>query len=101
MLTFFVFLGQVPGTHFYLTFNELMVAYLVAMISYTVHREHRLAKQAIKHLVVNFWVWVSQPKRGRPAKQVALWPDHTNLAPLVNIDFGYLSQRLHLVRRAA
>lgn len=98
MLDFLLVLGQIPGTRIDLTFFDVLAGFCVIFILYKLYREHKLSKQALKALVVAFWLYVSRPKRGRPPKQVELWPDHTSSVPLINIDFGYLSRRWRLAR---
>ena len=101
MLDFFLVLGQIPGTNITLTFTDVVVLYSVAFITYYLHREHKLSKRALKHLVLAFWLHVSKPRRGRPPKKVELWPEHTGLTPLINIDFANLWRLLrHAYRQA-
>jgi hypothetical protein len=68
MLDFFLVLGQVPGTHFYLTFNELFSAYSICIISYVTRREYRIAIKGRQFIPTNFFTVVSTPMRGRPPK---------------------------------
>jgi len=93
MLDFLLVLGQIPGTHIDITFVDILIGYSIILILYSLHREHKLSKKALKELVLAFWLYVSRPKRGRPPKQVVLWTDHIDLAPLIGIDFGHLFRR--------
>jgi hypothetical protein len=68
MLDFFLVLGQVPGTHFFLTFNELFSAYSICLISYLIRREYRIAINGGQLIPMAFFTVVSTPMRGCPPK---------------------------------
>lgn len=101
MLNFFLVLGQVPGTNIELTFYDVMTIYLLAILAYWLRREYKLSKIAIKSLFLNFWLYVSKPRRGRPPKKLELWPEHIDIVPLVNTGFGNLWRLLRLAYRQA
>jgi hypothetical protein len=68
MLDFFLVLGQVPGTRFFLTFNELFSAYSIWLTFYLTRREFIIARQGVKHIPLAYWLVVSSKKAGRPPK---------------------------------
>jgi hypothetical protein len=103
MLDFFLVLGQVPGTRFYLTFTELFSTYSICLIAYILHREYNIRKKFLIHMRFTYVMHSTKVRPGRLKKRVLL-PDHISLIPLVKTDFEnfrqsleQFEQRVHLV----
>jgi hypothetical protein len=86
MLDFFLVLGQIPGTHFYLTFTELFWTYSLCLISYILRREYILATTFLIEQRLNYVMYSTRVRPGR-VKQRVLLPDHIDLTLRVDIDF--------------
>jgi hypothetical protein len=97
MLDFFLVLGQVPGTHFFLTFTEIFSAYSICLTAYILHREYHIRKSFLVYIRL---VYVMYSHRVRPGKlkKRAILPDHIDLAPLADIDFENFLKHLHSVQ---
>jgi hypothetical protein len=93
MLDFFLVLGQVPGTHFYLTFTEIFSTYSIALITYTLHREYHLGKNFLIYMQL-VYVMYSQRLRPGPVRKRAILPDHIDSIPLIDIDVENLIKHL-------
>jgi hypothetical protein len=98
MLDFFLVLGQVPGTRFFLTFTELFSAYTIALTVFILQREYRLR---IKFLVRMRIIYVMYSTRVRPGppKRRAILPDHIDLTPLIRSDLENFRKRLEPAQR--
>lgn len=93
MLTFLVFLGQVPGTHFFLTFTELFSAYSLCLITYVLQREYRIRKAWLIYIRLVYVMYSHRIRPGRPRKREVL-PARIDSAPAVSIDFRHLPKPL-------
>jgi hypothetical protein len=71
MLDFFLVLGQVPGTHFFLTFNELFGAYSLCLFTFITRREFKTAQKGACGIPLAYWLVITAPKRGAPPKYLA------------------------------
>jgi hypothetical protein len=92
MLDFFLVLGQVPGTQFFLTFNQIITGYAFILTIYVIRREILSVSYFSKRMFLNYFMYVTRPHRGRPIRKTVLWLDHINLIPLEDIGV----RRLHL-----
>jgi hypothetical protein len=101
MLDFFLILGQVPGTHFYLTFTEVFCVYTISLSAFYINREYRIRTSFYTYMKFNYAMYSSRVRPGR-VKQREVLPVHIDLAPLIDIDGELILQRLqefvHLVR---
>jgi hypothetical protein len=88
-------LGQVPGTHFTLTFNELAVSYTLILSLYLLRHEYKYRNAWFKQMRTIYCLFSMRPVRGRPRKR-AILTGHIDSTLLVNIEFDRLLQRLHL-----
>jgi hypothetical protein len=68
MLDFLLVLGQVPGTHITLTFNEMLTIYFVIIACYIYRHDHKIASSTKKFIELSFWLYISRNKLGRPYK---------------------------------
>jgi hypothetical protein len=93
MLDFLLVLGQVPGTHFYLTFTEIFSVYVISIASYTIHRQYIIRTSFYSHMKLNYSMYSSRVRPGRVKRREVL-PVHIDLAPLVDIDAEMILQRL-------
>jgi hypothetical protein len=93
MLDFFLVLGQVPGTRFFLTFTEVFSAYTIVVSAYILHREYyvRMAFYALMRL--NYVMYSSRVHPG-PVRKRAILPDHIDLTPLIKNDFEHFWKSL-------
>ncbi len=99
MLDFFLVLGQVPGTKFYLTFTELFSTYSICFTAYILHREYHIRKDFLVYMRL---VYVMHSTRVLPGKikQRVILTDRIDLIPLVKTDFENFYQDLRdLVQR--
>lgn len=89
MLDFFLVLGQVPGTHFYLTFTELLSAYSISLAAYILQREYRARKSFLVYARLVYVMYSHRLRPGRVRRREVL-PAHINLTLRVNIDLHHL-----------
>jgi hypothetical protein len=93
MLDFFLVLGQVPGTHFFLTFTEIFSTYTILLTSYILHRDYHVRTNFYARMRLIYIMYSSRVLPGRVKKRVIL-PDHISLIPLVKTDFENFRQSL-------
>jgi hypothetical protein len=91
MLDFLLVLGQVPGTHFYLTFTEIFSVYVISIASYIIRREYIIRTTFYSDMKLNYAMYSSRVRPGRVSLREVL-PDYIDLAPLVDIDSEKLLQ---------
>jgi hypothetical protein len=91
MLDFLLVLGQVPGTHFYLTFTEIFSVYVISIASYIIRREYIIRTTFYSDMKLNYTMYSSRVRPGRVSLREVL-PDYIDLAPLVDIDAEKLLQ---------
>jgi hypothetical protein len=102
MLDFFLVLGQIPGTKFYLTFTELFSTYSICLTVYILHREYNLRKNFLIYMRLVYIMYSTRVLPGR-IKQRVILTERINLVPLIRSDFeNFLkslqdfAQRVHL-----
>jgi hypothetical protein len=93
MLDFFLILGQVPGTHFYLTFTEVFCVYTISLSAFYLNREYRSRTSFYTYMKFNYAMFSSRVRPGRIKRREVL-PVHIDLAPLVDIDVELILERL-------
>jgi|GEM_PF-5116300 len=93
MLDFFLVLGQVPGTHFFLTFTEVFGAYTIALAAYTFNRQYHIRMNFYEHMRLVYVMYSSRVLPGKP-KERAVLPDRIDLIPLLQSDFENFQMRL-------
>jgi|SRR4051812_19367907 hypothetical protein len=93
MLDFFLVLGQVPGTRFYLTFTELISTYSICLSAYILHREYNIRTNFLSHMRLIYVMYSTRVRPGRVKKRVEL-PDRISLIPLIKTDFENFRQSL-------
>jgi hypothetical protein len=99
MLDFFLVLGQIPGTPFYLTFSELFSVYSIALCYYIFRREYRIRTTFYTDMKLNYVMYSSRVRPG-PVKRREVLPGHIDLTLLEYIDVeGYL-RRLQAFERS-
>lgn len=98
MFNFFWVLGLVPGTNFYLTFNEIMSGVLAMAAAYYVYHHQQESKQKVEQVIqysqlhgFSFPLTVAQ--EAQTVRRAA--------APLANTFAPHLNRVVRLVRRAA
>jgi hypothetical protein len=100
VLDFLLVLGQVPGTHFYLTFTELFSTYTILLSAYSAYREYQHHIYFYKSMKLNYVMYSTRVRPGRVKQRVEL-PAHIDLAPLLGIDVEkYLDRLLELQHSA-
>jgi hypothetical protein len=98
MLDFLLVLGQVPGTHFYLTFTELFSTYTILLTTYASYCEYKHRVNFYRRMKLNYVMYSTRVRPGR-VKLRAVLPDHISLAPLLGIDVeSHLNRALELQR---
>jgi hypothetical protein len=102
MLDFFLVLGQIPGTKFYLTFTELFSTYSICLTVYILHREYHLRKNFLIYMRLVYIMYSTRVLPGR-IKQRVILTERINLVPLIRSDFENFwkslqdfAQRVHL-----
>jgi hypothetical protein len=98
MLDFFLVLGQVPGTRFFLTFTELFSAYTIALTVFILQREYRLRIKFLVRMRVIYVMYSTRVRPGSPKKR-AILPAHIDLTPLIRSDFENFRKRLEPAQR--
>jgi hypothetical protein len=85
MLDFFLVLGQVPGTHFFLTFTEIFSAYTLALTTFTVHRQYHIRTNFLVNMRLVYVMYSTRVLPGKIKKR-AILPEHIDLIPLIKND---------------
>jgi hypothetical protein len=98
MLDFFLVLGQVPGTHFFLTFTEIFSAYTIALAVYTLQRQYYIRINFLINTRLNYIMYSTRVMPGRVKKR-AILTDRIDLIPLIKNDFENFLQRLETYQR--
>jgi hypothetical protein len=93
MLDFFLVLGQVPGTRFYLTFSEVFSTYSIASAVFTFHREYHLRTNFLVAMRLNYVMYSTRVRPGK-VKARAILPERIDLIPLIKTDFENFLKRL-------
>jgi hypothetical protein len=99
MLDFFLVLGQIPGTKFYLTFTELFSTYSICLFAYILQREFHIRKNFLIRMRLVYVMHSTRVLPGR-IKQRVILTERINLIPLIRSDFAHFWKNLQeLVQR--
>jgi hypothetical protein len=100
MLDFFLVLGQVPGTHFFLTFTELFSVCTIAVSTYILNREYYLRMTFYSNMRLNYVMYSTRIHPG-PTRKRAVLPGRIDLIPLIKTDVENFQKRFEAYRRRA
>jgi hypothetical protein len=95
MLDFFLVLGQIPGTPFFLTFTELFSVYTILFAAYIYRREYRIRTTFYSDMELIYVMYSSRVHSG-PVRKREVLPDHIDLTLLEYIDAEKYLHRLRM-----